>query len=175
MCQVFFDMFDHARSGSSRLPTTGEVLEAASVHSGIMPYLSLRHLQTDGDCNIRIFAPAWLKWLKLASPPRRQSDMAGAAMAARKSGILFQAGLHRCGFHEVGTFSHGDQTNLFVETLSLPAQSDDDVMNIFGFAVPFPRHASDPGAPRPSPARGWLDLGHGVPAFAPASTMSLAA
>lgn len=175
MCQVFFDMFNRLRNGSDGLPTTGQVLEAASVHSGIMPYMSLRHPGPDGVCGIEIFAPAWKQWLGLASAPRWQTDVMDAEGAARKSAILRQAGQHNCGFHEIGTAAFRDQKSFLVETMSLPAQREDGVMNLFGFAVPLLSDAGEEAGPRTLPSRRWLDLGHGVPAEAPSSMLSLAA
>jgi hypothetical protein len=171
MCQVFFDMFVRIQKGSGLLPTVAQVLEEASIHSGIMPYLSLRHPQEDGDCAIALFAPAWQQWLELPSSPRLQSEVMDVERSARKSGILLQAGLHGCGFHEIGKFSSKARKNFYVESLSLPALSEGQATNIFGFAVPFPGDVRDAPARHPAPARRWLNLGRGVPAMAPGSTM----
>lgn len=175
MCQVFFDMFDRIRNGSRELPTTWEVLEAASVHSGIMPYMSLRHPQVDGACGIEIFAPAWQQWLELSHAPRLQSDVMDADGAARKSAVLLQAGQHSCGFHEIGRFSFHDQKSMFVETLSLPAQNTGNVMNIFGFGVPLSSDTRDSAGQLPAASRQWVDLGLGVPPQAPPSMLPIAA
>lgn len=175
MCQVFFDMFDRIRNGSRALPATSDVLEAASVHAGIMPYLSLRHPEPEGGCRFGIFAPAWQQWLNLPNTPRLQTDVMDAEGAARKSAVLLQAGQHRCGFHEIGSFSFRGQKSILVETVSLPAQSTGAVMNIFGFAVPLSSDTRDESGQLPALSREWLDLGQGVPSTGPVSTLPLAA
>ena len=172
MCQVFFDMFQHTRNGSHLLPTKEQILEAASLHPGILPYLSLRHPDINGNCPIDIFAPAWRQWLGLERSPRLQNEVMDAEETGRKARVLYQTGLYSCGFLEVGTFSFRGKRNFFVETLSLPAQSTGEVMNIFGFSVPLSGNEGTSGGERSPLTRQWLDLGHGVPDEVPESMLS---